>query len=836
MKMTQQISNSNTGEIQTLHSFITRYDEIPTYIIIPKIQRDYAQGRVGKESLRKNFLYDLFEVIDTTKSVPRLYDYIYGQLEKPNPEHPDSYHFYPVDGQQRLTTMFLLHLYIGKRAGEDVDFLKYFSYQTRNSSKLFCEMLCGIDAKEFGDIIAYIEDSHRYTSHWRNDPTISSMMRMLGDIHQRFREKGSLCTQAYFEQCWNNLVKNVRFWMLDLSDLDTTDDIYIKMNSRGKGLTPFENFKAELDNLVSTKDSGFETGEYAMKIDTTWTNLFWSYRDDSYDWTETDLTDSESLDYTDNGLDDKMLNFFRNYLIVEGLKTGVLSYSKQADELSPIELAERVVTASPSVFGDIKTILDYFSDLGNKGMSVQDWFERFLTGKPEEKRYASNKRSDEVRINPNPLSSKDAPIDYLALFMSPQVKMAEKLFADGLFYLILNKQSVFDDISHENQAFENLRILRNLIANSEIHDDDKDYHKDTMKQNLEAVDILMKNGLQALMAYKRENRNEFSGEQIDQEISKCDWLSNSSTSDKIALKQLENHSVLRGNLKVLYGVTPLSLTKINNFRILFRDKVSYDEIEQVALSYGDYAIKSGDARNYAEHTLNSWRDRIFVNSNIFSVAMFDRMLNGRAKTYQDYIADKDMYILDAGAQGKFDWTYYLSKYKSMRWSPKGWYLLAGERYLYYMFNASTCIHSDTYIHYNVYNDALYRMFGSKFTSINDRGGALTVLSTGVEVDVLEHEVQIKLNDGSSYHIDIPNINGIDSVDRVELGKTIIERLITMANGGKSIDYSIITDDDEIMLNKLCETDLISGDWPELIQDKSCEIEDVENDELQLKLM
>lgn len=826
MTMTQQISNSNIGEIQTLHSLITRYGEIPTYIIIPKIQRDYAQGREGKESLRKNFLDDLFEVIDTTYSVPRLYDYIYGQLEKPNQEHSDSYHFYPVDGQQRLTTMFLLHLYIGKRAGQDVDFLKCFSYQTRNSSKLFCEMLCGIDAKEFGDIITYIEDSHRYTSHWRNDPTISSMMRMLGDIHQRFKAKDSLCTtQAYFEQCWNNLVKNVRFWMMDLSDLDTTDDIYIKMNSRGKGLTPFENFKAELDNLVSTKDRRFETGEYVMKIDTTWTNLFWGYRDDSYDWKETDLTDPESHDYTDNGLDDKMLNFFRNYLILEGLKTGVLSYSKQADELSAIELAERVVTASPSVFGDIKTILDYFSDWEkNTGTSVQDWFERFLTGKPEEKRYAGNMQSDEVKINPNPLSTKDAPIDYLALFMSPQVTMAEKLFAEGLFYLILNKQSVFDDITHRSLAFENLRILRNLIANSEIHDDDKDYHKDTMKQNLEAVDILMENGLSVLKAYKRENRNEFSGEQIDQELSKCEWLSNSSPSEQIALKQLENHSVLRGNLKVLYGVTPLSLMKIDNFRRLFKEKVSYDVIQQVALSYGDYAIKSGDARNYAEGTLNSWRDRIFVNSNVFSVDMFEKMLSGGTKAYQEYITDRDKYIHDARTQGKFDWMYYLSKYKSMRWSPKGWYLLAGERYLYYMFNASTCIHSDTYIHYNVYNDALYSMFGSKFTSENDRGGELAISSTGVEVDVLERIVRIKLSDGSSYHIDIPNINGIDSVDRVEFGKTIIDRLITLGNGGQSIDYSTVRDDDEIILNILSETDLISQDWPGLIQDKSCDIE------------
>ena len=34
------------------------------YIEIPIIQRDYAQGRLGKENLRKNFLGDLKRALD----------------------------------------------------------------------------------------------------------------------------------------------------------------------------------------------------------------------------------------------------------------------------------------------------------------------------------------------------------------------------------------------------------------------------------------------------------------------------------------------------------------------------------------------------------------------------------------------------------------------------------------------------------------------------------------------------------------------------------------------------------------------------------------------------
>ena len=78
---------------------------------VPTIQRDYAQGRdKGSnkdlcEEVREGLIDSLYNALADDKFF--LLDYIYGTH--------DSNVFYPIDGQQRLTTLFLLHWYIGKK-------------------------------------------------------------------------------------------------------------------------------------------------------------------------------------------------------------------------------------------------------------------------------------------------------------------------------------------------------------------------------------------------------------------------------------------------------------------------------------------------------------------------------------------------------------------------------------------------------------------------------------------------------------------------------------------------------------------------------------------------
>ena len=124
-------------------------------IVIPIIQRDYAQGRIGKEYLRQRFLGQLLCALKTDTPESKLVlDFVYGSTE--------GNILYPLDGQQRLTTLWLLHWYLALRAGaldEDGQTLRNFSYETRTSSRIFCDNLCKIKASykpETDDVVSYV--------------------------------------------------------------------------------------------------------------------------------------------------------------------------------------------------------------------------------------------------------------------------------------------------------------------------------------------------------------------------------------------------------------------------------------------------------------------------------------------------------------------------------------------------------------------------------------------------------------------------------------------------------------------------------------------------------
>ena len=47
-------------------------------IVIPIIQRDYAQGRLGKETLRQKFLQELNDALDNNHGQGLTLDFVYG--------------------------------------------------------------------------------------------------------------------------------------------------------------------------------------------------------------------------------------------------------------------------------------------------------------------------------------------------------------------------------------------------------------------------------------------------------------------------------------------------------------------------------------------------------------------------------------------------------------------------------------------------------------------------------------------------------------------------------------------------------------------------------------
>ncbi len=305
-------------QITTFWKFINSYE-----IEIPIIQRDYAQGRLGKEYLylRKAFLANIRQALDNDEKKMKL-DFVYGSTMSGGEQQIFSGQkrekLQPLDGQQRLTTMWLLHWYIALRAGKlDEDIcskLRNFRYETRISSREFCKNLCRPENfKSFsGDgIVEFIKNSTWFYSAWEQDPTIQSMLRMLGgtkkngkgnkDIVDGIEELFVGKEAAEFVSYWEKLTEEdkIVFYYLSLGDFGLSDDLYVKMNARGKQLTAFENFKADLIGYMREKAEEAEgeenklrwktllevdaKGEHIpipIKMDTKWLDIFWENRSD----------------------------------------------------------------------------------------------------------------------------------------------------------------------------------------------------------------------------------------------------------------------------------------------------------------------------------------------------------------------------------------------------------------------------------------------------------------------------------------------------------------------------------------------------------------------------
>ena len=307
----EEIKNTQYGERL---SFYKLFCKKPYRVLIPIIQRDYAQGRKTTMEVREEFLEALIKYLKDDEPNRDL-DFVYGSLKKTDEKTNEFIDFIPLDGQQRLTTLFLLHWYlcqISDKTNRDKykkvlipdDKNSMFTYETRTSSSHFCNSLMSADnvlnnllkadEDSNGDnkkniLSKTIENSSWFFLSWKNDPTIMSMLIMLDAIHNKFDKLPD--KNKYFERLIDTENPIITFLFLNLEDFKLTDELYIKMNSRGKQLTTFENFKAKFEKyLNNVPNIGGKYDFYGNKektvekyfshnIDIKWTDLFWIYKD-----------------------------------------------------------------------------------------------------------------------------------------------------------------------------------------------------------------------------------------------------------------------------------------------------------------------------------------------------------------------------------------------------------------------------------------------------------------------------------------------------------------------------------------------------------------------------
>jgi hypothetical protein len=246
---------------------------------IPIIQRDYAQGRNTEDvkRIRTKFIEE-YMLPSIVAGKPIELDFVYGSVVIETKNEVEYKTFVPLDGQQRLTTLFLLYFIVALKEGrmaEVKDVLAKFTYETRPSAHDFCRLLLEVDTIEDIRNIEYeITNAAWFNNEWLTDPTVSGMLNVLSTL----ATSNSLLSApvGLLDKLLNKENKLISFYFTDLERFGLTESLYIRMNARGKMLTDFENFKSEFFKIIRYSPELLE--QVKTKIEYEWVENLWSYK------------------------------------------------------------------------------------------------------------------------------------------------------------------------------------------------------------------------------------------------------------------------------------------------------------------------------------------------------------------------------------------------------------------------------------------------------------------------------------------------------------------------------------------------------------------------------
>jgi hypothetical protein len=605
--------------------FRPRDDEAATIerIEIPLIQRDYAQGRADAEvaDIRSDFLDVLLGAAVGETRVGL--DFVYGDVQDGT--------LRPLDGQQRLTTLFLLHWYIAFRTDRleaGLDWTR-FSYATRASARLFCERLtANPPPMAVAKPSAWITDQSWYLHVWRHDPTIRSMLVMIDAIDSRFRD-------IDMEAAWSRLTDEsdpaISFHLLPIEEMGAGDELYIKMNSRGKPLTPFENFKARFEKAL---EGSPRAAEFAECIDGAWSDVFWAYRG------------------TDDIVDEELIRYFTFVTQVAEWQNGTIS-------------RRRLEPRAEEVFGpdrpNGRKNLDFLFDAFNawRDVEVAEFFAGLLTTD------ASQSGEKVLLFGYKPIDHFRACCESYTFGGNRPFGWAETL---TLYAVLIHRIHQTDDFPRR------LRVLRNLLEAS------------SNELRLENMPALV---LEVAALVRGDSHEEalaglsvFNEAQIEDERAKAAFLKAHPELAGIVFG-LEDHRLLRGSLVAIELDADRLAARAACFEKVMADRSLWPALTGALLGNGDYSRRPNprsfrfgspeDDRWWRDLLTGTRRSNLSPTSKVLAklldaISKADGDLPNVLREIRDQWLDE---------QDAFDWRYYLAKYDAMREGKSGIFFAEG---------------------------------------------------------------------------------------------------------------------------------------------------------------
>ena len=663
-------------------------------IEIPKIQRDFAYGRTDDKNRRKRerFLDSLYEAVCGN---PITLDFVYGDIKENK--------LTPLDGQQRLTTLFLLYWYASKKenlAVTEIDFLKNFSYETRPYARKFCESITTkvFELKSDKDISEQIKDKNWFPLEWQHDATISSMLVMLDAIQKRFSGVENLYTK----------LENISFYFLPIENMGLTDELYIKMNSLGKPLSPFEHFKAEFEKQLKLADENIAK-RISSKIDREWTDLLWQYRNSKYGDNNDNTTDSEFLRY---------FIFICNIICYKNEGS-----PKTSDEFELVkefftikgDNEEQTAQSKAQIIQNALTLESFFDcwlDENQKSIPVQVFFETFSS-----KEHSIGR----IKTNYNVNLFEDCLKNYADIIGKNRRKFTLNQII-LLYAFVIYRQNLSSVSTDEFRR--RLRILNNLILNSsdQISDSEDRQGGNRLPAILRQVDSII---LKGIIADNETVGISFSPSQLEEERIKLEWTNNNLDKAE-TLYALEYHELLYGQISIVGLENP---EHFERFESLF--KCDWDLVDCALFTFGDYKQKE---RNGWRYQLGSsmgdgfaWKTLFHKSENLSGFENTQMVLNKLLSqnfgfTNDDLRCLLNDYLMGCERKKEYSWIYYYIKYDVFRIGRYGKYCWNNFEHSPYVF---TTIHQRKMVYVNSYNP---------FLKAIDENANLTDYGNSIELD------------------------------------------------------------------------------------------------------
>lgn len=724
--------------------FIPYYDQLGKLIDIhnieiPKIQRDFAYGRQDSQNTRKreDFLNALYDAVCGN---PITLDFIYGDIK-------DNV-LIPLDGQQRLTILFLLYWFAVKKEHipeSKTMFLKRFSYETRPSARKFCEALTSrnLDLENHKTVSEQIKDKNWFPLEWQHDATIATMLVMLDSIQAKFSNVENLYAR----------LENISFYFLAIEDMGLTDELYIKMNSRGKPLSQFEHFKAEFEKQLKLVDETIAK-RIGLKIDREWTDLLWPYRN------------SGTNDDNDNTTDDEFLRYFIFVCNIICYREG--GSPKSNDEFDLVKefftiqghTEEQITESKARILANAKTLELFFDCWLNNGKSIaiDEFFASFAS-----RQHEVGKIKTQYKIN----FLEDCLKNYADI-----IGLRRRKFTLNQIILLYSFVIYRQNLSNitEPQFRRRLRIVNNLILNSrdQISDSEDRQGGNRLPAILRQVDSIVLRG--EIIEDSKEIGINFNPTQLKEEQLKLEWTDNNPDKAE-TLFTLEDHELLYGQIAIV-GLE--NCEHFERFNSLF--SCNWDLVDCALFTIGDYKQRE---RNGWRYQLGSWMPDGYAWKTLFhqsdSLNGFDntkQILNELLSLNSDFTDSylkglSDGFISNCQSRKEYPWMYYYVKYKKFRPGRYGkiwWKNFDESPYVF------TILQTPKQLSTNSYNPFL--MVIDKNVAREHWGNRLYIKdSVFIRETQTSYKVVTENSDGSEKVIDkiaiTPNENGIDIEDRIE---------------------------------------------------------------------